>query len=230
MVGMMTRFRCLFVAVLATFVAGTLVAKTESAPLTASALAQELQRRYDGVRDFSADFVHTYQGGVLKKQIVERGHVLIKKPGKMRWEYFAPSHKLFVSDGSKMYAYIPEDKQVIVTTVSKEDEAATPMLFLAGKGNLTRDFTVSLVEVPAGLPRDTQGLKLIPKNPQREYDWVVLAVDPMRLEIRGLASVDAQGGTSTLAFEKLQENVGMADKEFTFKTPRGVDVVTDSPR
>ena len=25
-----------------------------------------LQQRYRGVRDFSADFVHTYQGGVLR--------------------------------------------------------------------------------------------------------------------------------------------------------------------
>jgi len=40
----------------------------------------------------------------------------------------------------------------------------------------------------------------------------------------------AQGGTSTFAFTKLKENVGLADTQFTFKIPRGVDVVTDTPR
>src|SRR4051794_11126016 len=123
-------------------------------------LAQALQRRYDTVKDFSADFVHAYQGGVLRKQVSERGRVLIKKPGKMRWDYTSPERKLFVSDGMKIYSYIPQDKQVIVSNVPREDEATIPTLFLAGKGNLTRDFTPSLVELPAGLPARTRALKL----------------------------------------------------------------------
>src|SRR5207302_9996494 len=82
--------------------------------LSATDVAQSLQHKYDTVRDFSADFIHTYQGGVLHKQITERGHVLVKKPGKMRWEYTAPEKKLFVSDGVRVYSYVPEDKQVTV--------------------------------------------------------------------------------------------------------------------
>ena len=93
---------------------------------TAPELAQALQRQYDTVKDFSADFVHAYQGGVLRKQISERGRVLIKKPGKMRWDYTAPEPKLFVSDGTKIYSYIPQDKQVIVTSVPRDDEATMP--------------------------------------------------------------------------------------------------------
>jgi outer membrane lipoprotein carrier protein len=193
-------------------------------------LAQALQRRYDTVKDFSADFVHAYQGGVLRKQVSERGHVLIKKPGKMRWDYTAPEPKLFVSDGTKIYSYLPQDKQVIVSNVPRDDQATMPALFLAGKGNLTRDFTASIVELPAGLPANTRALKLVPRTPQRDYDAIILAVDPVRLEIRGLSSVDAQGGTSTLSFTNLKENVGLADKEFTFTIPRGVDLVTDSSR
>src|SRR5579864_198850 len=86
-------------------------------------LAEALQKKYDAIKDFSADFVHVYQGGVLRKRVTERGHVLIKKPGKMRWEYQAPEPKLFVSDGVRIYSYIPQDKQVIVSTVPSGDEA-----------------------------------------------------------------------------------------------------------
>ena len=68
----------------------------------------------------------------------------------MRWDYTAPEEKLFVSDGVKIYSYIPQDKQVIVSSVPRDDQATTPTLFLAGKGNLTRDFTPSLVEPAAG--------------------------------------------------------------------------------
>ena len=203
------------------------IAVTAAEP-TAPEVAAALQRKYDTVKDFSADFVHQYEGGVLRKQISERGTLLIKKPGKMRWEYTAPEHKLFVSDGVQMYSYVPQDKQVIVSKIPAADEATTPTLFLAGKGNLTRDFTASLVEPPSGMPSGSRALKLVPKARQRDYDWLTVVVDPATLGIRGLVTVDAQGGTSRFSFTNLKENVGLADKEFTFKMPHGVDVVKAS--
>ena len=195
-------------------------------------LAQALQKKYDGIKDFSADFVHVYQGGVLRKRVTERGHLLIKKPGKMRWEYQSPEPKLFVSDGVKIYSYIPQDKQVIVSTVPGDDEAPTPVLFLSGKGNILRDFTSSAADATTmrDLPAGSVGLKLVPKSPQADYDWLVVAVDPASLAIVGLVTTDAQGGQSSFSFTNLKENVGLADKSFEFKIPRGVDVVTDTAR
>jgi outer membrane lipoprotein carrier protein len=199
-----------------------------SAEATAAELAQSLQRKYDTIRDFSADFVHNYTSGALKKQVTEKGRLLIKKPGRMRWEYTAPEPKLFVSDGVKIYSYIPQDKQVVVTSVPPDDTASGPALFLAGKGHLLRDFTVSFAEVPSGMPPGTKALKLVPRRPQPDYDWIVLLVDQATLGLRGLMSADAQGGTSTFSFANLKENVNLADKEFAFQMPRGVDVVTDA--
>ena len=141
----------------ATLVAATLAPRTPAAELSPAQLTQSLQLKYDSIKDFSADFVHTYQGGVLRKQLTERGHVLIKKPGKMRWEYMTPEKKLFVSDGVKVYSYVPEDNQVIVGSVPEGDQAGAPVLFLAGKGNLVRDFTPSHADVPAGFPADRLG-------------------------------------------------------------------------
>src|SRR3977135_817679 len=144
--------RFMTVLTLSAALAALLVVDTRAADPTAAELAQALQRKIDAVQDFSADFVHTYQGGVLKKQLTERGTVLIKKPGKMRWDYTAPEKKQFVSDGAKIYFYIPADKQVIVSSVPPNAAAATPALFLAGKGRLTSEFAPSLVELPAGRP------------------------------------------------------------------------------
>jgi outer membrane lipoprotein carrier protein len=215
---------------LAAYVAlgGQLVARAGDS--TAPELAAALQKKYDGIKDFSADFSHDYEGGVLRKKITERGHLLVKKPGKMRWDYSAPETKQFVSDGVKMYSYIPQDKQVIVATVPPDQDAPTPTLFLAGKGNVTRDFTPSLVDAPPGMPAGSRALKLIPKAKQRDYDWLVLVLDPASLAIRGLLTVDAQGGKSSFSFTNLKENIGLADKEFAFKIPRGVAVVTAPSR
>jgi outer membrane lipoprotein carrier protein len=225
----MTRLRCaaLFALAVCAAAGGRTLSAADS---TAPELAAALQRKYASIKDFSADFTHTYEGGMLRKQITERGHLLVKKPGMMRWDYSTPEPKQFVSDGVKMYSYIPQDKQVIVAAVPPDEDAPTPTLFLAGKGNVTRDFTPSLVDAPPGMPAGSRTLKLIPKARQRDYDWLVLVLDPDSLAIRGLLTVDAQGGKSSFLFTNLKENVGLADKEFAFKIPRGVDVVTAPSR
>ena len=198
-------------------------AQTQSRPAP-EALARSLQQRYQGVKDFSADFVHNYRGGALKTQTQERGKVTVKKPSRMHWTYTAPEKKEFVSDGVKIYSYIPEDKQVIVTDVPADDQATTPALFLAGKGDIVRDFSASYVEptIPG-----TVALKLTPRRSEPDYEYLIVAVDPATLRIRALTTKDRQGGESTLVFNNLKENQGISDKEFAFRIPRGVDVITD---
>ena len=73
-------------------------------------------------------------------------------------------------------------------------------------------------------------LKLTPRRNEPEYEYLILAVDPATLQIRALTTRDRQGGESTLRFENLKENKGISDKEFAFRIPRGVDVITDGKR
>jgi outer membrane lipoprotein carrier protein len=188
----------------------------------AAETARALQQKYDQVKDFSADFTHTAEGGVLKRKVTERGTVQVKKPGRMRWEYTAPEKKTFVSDGRMIYSYIPADKQAIRSPVPADDEATTAVLFLAGKGNLTRDFNVSYAE---GGAADTWTLRLDPKLKQRDYDWLVIEVDRASLQIRGFTAADQQGGRSTFRFSNYRQNTGVADNVFVFKIPRGTDVI-----
>jgi outer membrane lipoprotein carrier protein len=189
------------------------------------ALAKALQTRYQSIRDFSADFVQSYRAGVLKTQTQERGTVVVKKPGKMHWTYSKPERKELVSDGVKLYWYEPEIKQVIVRDVA--DQASTPDLFLSGRGDIVRDFSASSVESPIA---GTTALKLTPRRSEPEYQYLILAVDPVSLQLRALTTRDHQGGESTLTFSNMKENRGVSDKEFVFRTPRGVKVVTDSTR
>ena len=199
------------------------------AAIDATDLARSLQRKYDAVRDFSASFVHAYQGGVLRKTVKESGRLVVKKPGRMRWTYEKPEEKTFVSDGTKMYSYIPADRQVYVTSVPPDDQGSTPALFLAGKGNLVRDFEVSLAEKPPEAGEGDVALKLMPRTKERDYDSLVLVVDASSLQLRALIAEDRQGGRSAFTFSNLRENVGVPDREFVFRIPRGADVITDSP-
>ena len=191
---------------------------------SADALARALQQRYQTIKDFSADFVHTYKGGVLRTQTSERGTVKIKKPGKMRWVYTAPERKEFVSDGVKIYSHLPQDRQVMVSDVPPDSDASTPAMFLSGKGDIARDFTASIVQSPVP---DAIGLKLTPRRPEAQYDYFIVATSQPGLQIRALSTHDRQGGDSVIAFMNLKENQGIPDKEFAFRIPKGADVITN---
>jgi outer membrane lipoprotein carrier protein len=189
----------------------------------AADIAAALQRRYDNVKDFSASFTHTYEGGVLRRKAAEKGTVSIKKPGKMRWDYTSPEKKLFISDGKTMFMYFPGDRQVMKNPVPEQDQATSAVLFLMGKGDVSRDFTVRFEQAPD----DTvYVLRLEPRTRQAEYDWLQIAADRKTLQIRALTWGDAQGGKSTFAFSNFKENIGLANKMFQFTIPRGTEVIS----
>ncbi len=158
----MTRIPPLVALILAAALAVRVHAQLSSADEVAAAL----QKKYDGVRDFSADFTQIYEGGVLRRKGVERGAVFVKKPGRMRWNYKSPEEKVFVSDGRQIQLYVPADKQVMISQLPADDQATSAVLFLMGKGHLTRDFTVSF---GSGGAQDTYVLRLQPKTRQAEY-------------------------------------------------------------
>ncbi len=214
-----------FLVVAAVVAGAAALAGAQPAVASPADLARRIQERYETVRDFSARFEQRYTGGALRRQVVERGTVLVKKPGRMRWDYTEPERKAFVADGRRLYLHVPADRQVMVSVIPPDDQASTPILFLAGKGNLVRDFTVSATTI-AGAPEDTVAIRLSPRRHEREYEWLALAVDRATLAIRMLVAGDSQGGTSSFTFSDLRENVGLPDARFTFTIPRGTDVIT----
>ena len=196
-------------------------APTAQTPPTAEQLAKQLQSHYDGVKDFTASFTQTFRGVALPQQTNERGDVKVKKPYRMRWTYTAPEKKELVTDGLQIWDYRPIDKVVLVRPLPKEGEASTALLFLAGRGNLLRDFNVSM---PPGQPEAEWHLALVPKAKQADFTSLVVQVDRRTMELRGLVKSD-DTGSWTYRFQNLKENANLADKEFTFTPPRGVDII-----
>jgi len=190
-------------------------------PPSAADLARQIQSHYSTVRDFKADFTHQYQGGVLRQTFNERGDVRIKKPGRMYWNYTAPEKKEFVSDGAKIYSYIKADNVVYVSDLPAGEQTSTAVLFLAGRGDLVRDFRASL---PAVQPDASWKLNLTPKTPQADFTSLSLTVDRRSLALQGLTSTDPQGGTQTFGFTNMRENVELSDNQFVFKIPKDAEV------
>ena len=217
------RNQCIsFIAVLC--VSATINSQTTSPSV--ETVISRLQSRYDRLNDFSADFHHTYAGGLLSTTDTEHGIVHVKKPGRWRFNYSIPEEKSFISNGRSIFSYFPQDQQVIISQLPTSPGASTPALFLSGVGNLHRDFTTEALK-PVDSDSTSLMLRLTPIADNANYEFLILTLDPETFNIKVMATTDFQGGVSTYTFSNLKENPGLSDTVFEFDIPQDVEVITD---
>ena len=185
----------------------------------ARSLVRRVEERHARTADLVARFTQSYRSGMLGREVVERGVVSIKRPGRMRWEYKDPEAKLFVSDGRTFYFYVPADRQVIVSEQDIERSLAGRLL--SGRGGLLDEFDASLEEpIEEGVVR----LKLVPRHEQADVERAFVDAEPTG-RIRSILIEDPQGNRTRFRFESVRENTGLADRLFRFDVPAGVEVI-----
>ena len=188
-------------------------------------LLDRLQAHYDRIADFSADFEHRYAGGVLLTADIERGTLHVSRPGQWRFDYISPEPKLFICDGTTISSYFPAERQVIVSPVPDGPAASTPVSFLAGEGDLRRDFTARYTARPS--PAGAWAVELRPVRDDAGYESLTLSIDPLTLDVLEMATTDFQGGVSTYAFSNFKRNQGLSDTLFVLDVPADVEVIAD---
>lgn len=167
----------------------------------------------------TARFTQTYKSRMLGRQIVEKGTVTIKRPGRMLWEYTEPEKKLFVSDGRQIFFYVPADKQVIRR--DQPGDKGVALSLLSGQADLLSQFDVTMERGAAGRLR----LRLTPKKPDPEVEGLFIETDAHN-RISIIDVKDTQGNESRFSFENIRENVGVKDNVFRFVVPKGVEVIS----
>jgi len=189
-------------------------------PPSAAELARSLQARYDKIHSFTAQFTQTYAGGGLALKVTpEQGEIRVKKPDRFRMETTRPIRKTTGSDGRTLYFYDHQARTASEEPLPKGSDAPTALMFIAGRGDLLRDFTPALA---AAQPEGFWHLDLTPKTPSAEFRHLTLIVERSSLALRGFSWMDHQNGANTVRLDQLRENPTLADREFTFQIPAGV--------
>ncbi len=185
-------------------------------------LINALQTKYNRLSSLAADFTQIYTAPGERTRR-ESGRVLLKKPGRMRWDYTSPETKLFVSDGRWVYEYVPAEGYATRSSVKESDDLRAPFAFLLGRGNLRRDF--KLIEFASEAPTKA-GNKVLRMVPKRAADFkeLVIEVDPNSLQLSRLSLIESGGARSDFIFSNVQENVATNAAQFAFKAPAGVEV------
>jgi outer membrane lipoprotein carrier protein len=190
---------------------------------SAEELARQVQGHYHRLTSIKASFRQIYEANSIRQE--ENGSVWLRKPGQMRWEYFQPESKLFLADGKNTYFYVPSSNQVTVRRLTSEDLHFTPFGFLVGYGDLLRDFEISTSDMKPAAPASGRALRLLPRRPMENVSAMILEIDTSTFQIRALIINEYTGGTSRFEFSSLVENAPLESRLFSFRIPKGAEVV-----
>lgn len=148
------------------------------------------------------------------------GEMALKRRGQFRWHTDQPMEQLLVSDGKKVWLYDPDLEQVTIQTLDQR-LTHTPALLLSGDISAISDnFEVSFKE--AG---EVVDFTLTPKAKDTLFDT-------LRLSFRGdvindIQMVDGVGQRTNILFQGVKLNPPIESDMFTFKIPKGTDVISD---
>lgn len=149
-----------------------------------------------------------------------RGVLAFSRPGKFRWTYVKPYAQLIVGDGSRVWIYDEDLRQV---TVKKLDQAlgSTPAALLAGNNEAMRAFLLSDQGAKGGL----EWLEALPRDKEGGFERIRMGFGASGLQVMEL--LDGFGQTTVLRFGSLQRNPKLDPGLFRFVPPKGADVIGD---
>jgi len=191
--------------------------------LDVQTLARAVDDHYNHLRSLESDFTEIYRGSGTERE--ESGTLWLKKPRKMRWEYRSPRVKLFVSDGQSVWFYLPAEKQLRKTDLRKLEDVRSPIAFLLGKTKLEMELQ-GLSKAPDETPLGAGNIVLrgAPRAMNGQVSEVLLEITPAN-RIARIIMVEPDAGTTEFRFSAWKENSDMADSQFEFSPPAGVETV-----
>jgi len=177
-----------------------------------------LRRFFSEVHSYQARFSQVVLDEGLNTIQESSGTLWIERPDKFRWDYDLPFKQQIVADGSRIWVYDPELKQVTVRPLTG-GLGDTPAMLLAGKGKLDASFIVKSL----GTQGKLAWAQLIPKRKDGGFEDIRIGFE--RGQLRMLEMVDGFGQTTRVTLQAPRENRKIDADKFRFTPPKGVDVV-----
>jgi outer membrane lipoprotein carrier protein len=185
---------------------------------SAKDLAAKVDAHYNHLHTLTAHFTERYRGMGIDR--TETGTLVLSKPGRMRWEYDAPSGKIFVLDGKSAVSYTPGDSQALRTPAKQLDDLRSPLRFLLGHTEIAKELDgLTMTLVNGGYT-----LSGVPKGMQQTVQSIGITVDAGG-QILGMRIVQTDGAETNFVFGNIRENVPTPDSEFEFNPPPGVTII-----
>ncbi|ACS79959.1 outer membrane lipoprotein chaperone LolA [Maridesulfovibrio salexigens] len=186
----------------------------------ADELTTEIQKTYDSIKTFKADFTQTLTNAASKEQDIRSGKITFKQPSLLRWESIKPEPELLIVGESTVWDYFPEDELALKYRTQQLFNSKTMIKFISGQAKLEEDFVVENQGEDNGLIK----LKLLPLEPETGMVLAFAWIDPEKKMMRKVLVVDFYGNGNEVFMDNIEIDPEVDDAQFQFTPPQGVNV------
>ena len=206
-------------------------AAASSAPAAAPAVTAEqavanMQRALAAVTTLQARFEQLHYSMTVSEPLREKGEIFLQKPDRMRWAYKDPQDKVFLYREGVVEMYLPEDKQLTRSPVSKEALESDIFGIFLGTVGLRDAYTVEDSLFPTSAVRVRQ-VKLIPRT-EGEFSHILLEIDESTWLLRRAIFLEWAGNKREFIFSQVRTGVRIPAKTFILKVPPGTEIIDDT--
>ena len=205
-------------AVAAAGLVAGLIAGSLPVPAFAAGAIEQLKSFSSSTRSARGEFSQQLVKRTGQPAAAAKGEFAFSRPGRFRWEIQSPYQQLIVTDGSKLYFYDKDLKQVTVREAG-DVISATPAAVLFGGADIDGAFTLK----EQGEQDNLQWVEAVPKVADSGFDRIRVGLRdglPAQMEVQ-----DAFGQVNRFTFTRISRNAPVPDGEFSFTPPAGVDVI-----
>ena len=182
-------------------------------------LLKAVEARYNHAKTLQVLFREDYTPPG-KPRRTESGLLMLRKPGRMRWDYSQPKGKLFVSDGKWLWLFTPDENRVEKTKLQETEDMRAPLAFLLGKLNFDKEFrNIQATPEEAGMRITAE-----PKGDNLPYSAVEFLVDSDN-RIRQVKVTGFDHSILNFAFDQERLDPPLDGKLFQFQVPAGAELV-----
>ncbi len=186
------------------------------------AILKRVDDHYNHLTSLQTHYSEHYTGLGLDRS--ESGTLLLKKPGRMRWNYASPAGKVFILDGKSGWFYTPGDQQAQHISAKQLDDLRSPLRLLLGHTELKKELdSITVQPTPGGYL-----ISGVPKGATQRLKNIKLAIDPRGLII-SMNMEEQDGATTAFTFSDMHENLTLPDATFHFTPPAGITIVDGLP-
>jgi outer membrane lipoprotein carrier protein len=200
-----------------------LLAAAPARDLGAEELLARLQGWLDGTRDLEARFSQSLVSGAFGSGVVEKGRLVVDRPGRMRWDYREPERKVALVDGDSTRLYLEADRQLWHGRLS-DSEGYLPEL-LASDRPIREVFRPELVSAPGDEGAGAYRLRLVPRQRTDAFEEVQLVLRPPEFGIETVELLDGAGNRVRYEFFAVRRNRGVPAALFHFEPPPGTEIM-----
>ena len=197
--------------------------------VAADDLPDLVQRRYEALKTFKADFVQELTNIASGEVDTRKGTIWFKHPSQVRWETKDPDKELLILGPEFAWDYIEDEQLAIKYSVAGLLDSKTILRFISGQANLKDDFIVKTEWQGADDVRDRWGngfaiLQLVPKEAEPSMVLAFIGVEPDTGLLRQVMIVDFYGNGNEVRLSNIELDVELPIDMFDFVPPDGVHV------